>query len=76
MTYVPSIVHPSLHWNKRDPMLEPIADETSWAIITKTTTKSTTIPEKDSNAAVVHPITPPKGKKGRKSLQKKNINQK
>ncbi|KAF8713067.1 hypothetical protein AX14_012989 [Amanita brunnescens Koide BX004] len=35
MTYVPKTVHPSIKWSKKDPMLEPIADDLAWKVVTK-----------------------------------------
>lgn len=32
MTYVPQVIHPSIKWSKKDPMLEPIADNLPWKI--------------------------------------------
>ena len=61
MTYVPRIVHPSIRWNKNDPMLEPIADDTAWHIIPKPAEPSSTMMETTSNAISMHPITPQKG---------------
>jgi len=42
MMYVPATVHPSIMWNDSDPMLEPIADNIDWEIVTKTTMKHNT----------------------------------
>ena len=35
MTYVPSSVHPSIKWSKKDPMFDPIADDLPWLLVTK-----------------------------------------
>jgi hypothetical protein len=35
LTYVPNSVHHAIKWSKRDPMLDPIADDISWMIVTK-----------------------------------------
>lgn len=35
MPYVPASVHPSIKWNKKDPMLDPIADDMPWTIVAK-----------------------------------------
>ena len=35
MSYVPINVHHSIKWNKKDPVLDPIADDMPWNIVTK-----------------------------------------
>jgi hypothetical protein len=35
MDYVPSTVHSSIKWNKKDPMLDPIPDDLQWMVVTK-----------------------------------------
>ncbi|KIL57946.1 hypothetical protein M378DRAFT_15905 [Amanita muscaria Koide BX008] len=35
MSYVPSIVHHSIRWNKSDPMLDPVEDDVHWKIVQK-----------------------------------------
>ena len=35
MSYVPSLVHHSIRWNKSDPMLDPIEDNMQWKILQK-----------------------------------------
>ena len=42
MTYVPKIVHPSIKWNKKDPMLEPMVNDIEWKIVSKTNKVSST----------------------------------
>jgi hypothetical protein len=37
LTYVPDSVHPSIRWNKNDPMLDPIADDMPWTLAPKAT---------------------------------------
>jgi hypothetical protein len=67
LTYVPCSVHPSIKWNKRDPMLDPIADDMAWAIVEKhkkTETKQGLNTCNDNKVAIndFHE-TPIKGKK-------------
>ena len=38
LTYVPSVVHQSIKWSKQDPMLDPIADDLQWKIVTTEST--------------------------------------
>ena len=35
MNYIPSTVHSSIRWSKIDPMLDPIADNLPWNIVTQ-----------------------------------------
>ena len=35
LTYVPAAAHPSIRWNDKNPMLDPIADNIPWTIIGK-----------------------------------------
>ena len=35
LSYIPSNVHHSIKWNKKDPMLDPIVDDIPWEIVTK-----------------------------------------
>jgi hypothetical protein len=44
MSYVPSSVHSSIRWNKRNPMLDPIADDFSWTMVAKSS-KTLTRPD-------------------------------
>ena len=38
INYVPSTVHTSIRWSKMDPMLDPIADNLPWNIVTQKST--------------------------------------
>ena len=35
LTYVPAAAHPSIRWNNKNPMLDPIADDIPWTIMGK-----------------------------------------
>ncbi|KAF8713523.1 hypothetical protein AX14_012976 [Amanita brunnescens Koide BX004] len=39
LSYVPSAVHSSIRWNKKDPMLDPIADDMPWTMEIKPISK-------------------------------------
>jgi hypothetical protein len=61
MTYVPSTVHPSIKWNKKDPMLDPIVNsDLPWKIVTKETMTSSTSRTEMSKET---PATPLKSRK-------------
>ena len=42
MSYIPTNVHHSIKWNKRDPMLDPIADDMPWNIVSQSKKQATT----------------------------------
>jgi hypothetical protein len=61
MTYVPSSVHPSIKWSKKDPMLDPIADDLPWMLVTKeSTTISKDVPSTPLKSSKRKEITPEK----------------
>ena len=60
MAYVPSAVHPSIKWSKKDPMLDPIANDLPWMVVTKETITSSTSKTKISKET---PVTPLKSSK-------------
>jgi hypothetical protein len=60
ITYVPSTVHPSIKWSKKDPMLDPIADDLPWMVVTKNSMPSSS---QTGICKAMPPSTPLKSKK-------------
>jgi len=70
MDYVPSTVHSSIKWSKNDPMLDPIADDLLWKVVTKESIPSSSSKIDISNSiAFAHP----KAMRERKSYKGKNV---
>jgi hypothetical protein len=60
MTYVPSSVHPSIKWSRKDPMLDPIVNDMPWLVVTNESMPSTT---SKAGASMDIPSTPLKSSK-------------
>jgi hypothetical protein len=72
MTYVPKNVHPSISWNKRDPMLEPIVDNLSRGVMQKSTTKLHANPQSSKKHLTTDLVTPQKGTKRKEITPEKD----
>jgi hypothetical protein len=66
MSYVPASVHLSIRWNKRNPMLDPIADDITWSIIGNSS-QDVTRQEDGTDAKCDSPDTP------KKTMKRKEI---
>ena len=63
LTYVPSAVHPAIKWSKKDPMLDPIADDLPWKIVTSEPITNSVSKASKIEISKEMPVTPLKGSK-------------
>jgi hypothetical protein len=66
MDYVPSTVHSSIKWSKKDPMLDPIPDNLPWMVVTKESIPSLSTKMEMCNVTATGP---PKSNKRKQSTQ-------
>ena len=72
LNYVPSQTHPSIKWNKTDPMLDPIDDNVKWHILNKTSVKSSKIMAvNEKKVESINKFIPAKGSVSLKSVKRK-----
>ena len=73
MSYVPRTVHHAIEWSKKDPMLDPIADDLPWKIVPKEQMPSSTfqdVPSTPHKITKRKEITPEK--EHRTKIKKRN----
>ena len=69
LSYIPTNVHPSIRWNKQDPMLDPIADNIAWSILDKSGKSN----KCESNVKQVTAHSTPLTKKKRKDITPQKV---
>jgi hypothetical protein len=73
LTYVPHVVHQSIKWSRKDPMLDPIADDLQWKIVTTESTANLNSISKMSKTEILKemPDTPHKSSKRKEITSEK-----